>query len=360
MRVVYVTKAVDEDNPFVATQVRWIRALARQPEIDHVTVLTPKVGRVAFPENVVVEPLPRGWARRCIALVGKTVFGPRADFAFVAQGGGPYPALLLPAKVLRRRPLYQWKAHPALTPRMRFYARWCDDLIFTPTRGSFPMALDSVRVVGHGIDTELFRPHDGEPDRDLIVLGRIAPVKRLEPAIRAVAFCRDHLGATVRLDVVGPCAPKDEAFLRRLQDLVTDLGLEDVVSFSGPVHHREVPALLSRYRGALNLSRTAFDKAAGEAMAMGVPVIAGNAHTIGLLPPTLVSTLAVDDDDIETLARAFHTVTAWDADDRQVAGAELRAVIERDHSLDAFFRKILGEITADIDGGHPAPSVLQS
>ncbi|MDP8972143.1 MAG: hypothetical protein M3N45_02985, partial [Actinomycetota bacterium] len=142
-------KAVDESNATVATQVSWIRTLARHSEVEQVRVLTRHVGPADLPGNVTVRSFGSGGWPRTIARFLREVVRLRpsdVDCFFVAQGG-PYPALLLPLKRILGRPLYQWKAHPHISPRMRFYARYCDDLVFTPTPGSFPMALDSVRVV---------------------------------------------------------------------------------------------------------------------------------------------------------------------------------------------------------------------
>lgn len=346
MRVIYVTKAVDEANPFVATQVRWIRALASNDGIEHVLVLSPNIGRADLPANVTLQRLPSTWPRRALSLAIRALRTRRreVDFVFVAQGGGPYPALLLPLKVATHSPLYQWKAHPAVTRRMRFYARWCDDLVFTATKGSFPVALDKVRVVGHGIDTTQFQPSRAAPDRGLLSIGRISPVKGLEPALRAVARCRDRFGVTPTLDVVGPCVAKDLPHLAHLEALVRELGLSDVVRFSGPLEHSEVPELLHRYRAVLNLSRTALDKAAAEAMAAGVPVISSNDETVGALPDDLREQLAVPDGDVERLAEVFRAVLSWDDDRRTEVGDRLRDVVVADHSLESFFGKILAEV----------------
>ncbi len=353
MKVCYVCKAVDESNATVATQVRWIRALAQHPRIEQVLVLTRDAGLAILPENVTVRSFgSMGWPRT-IARFFRHAARLRpsdVDCFFVAQGG-PYPALLLPLKCILRRPLYQWKAHPHISPRMRFYARYCDDLVFTPTPGSFPMALGSIRVVGHGIDTELFRPLEATKVADLLALGRIAPVKRLDLAIEALAQCRER-GFELGLDIVGPCAAKDEPYRRRLVALAEQRGLGDRVRFYESVHHGEVPELLSRYRATVNLSLTAFDKCAGESMAVGVPVVSTNHCTHEMLPDDLRPLLAADDD-VDGVARVMHQITSWDDKTRTDVGRRLRSTIVADHSLEKLFDKIIEAIEAD--RGLPRP-----
>lgn len=351
-------KAVDEDSPTVATQVRWIRSLASKPDVSHVRVLTTRHGRADLPPNVTVATFgSRGWPRTIVRFLAQAARLRRTDvdFFFVAQGG-PYPALLLPFKLAFRRPLYQWKAQPHVSARMRFYARYCDDIVFTATPGSFPADVGRVVVVGHGIDTDLFQLGQGEssPGRDLVFVGRIAPIKRLEVVIRALAGVRDHHGHAPSLDVVGPCASRDEPYRQSLVDLSTSLGLEGSVRFRGSVGHDEVARLLGTYRAAVNFSETAFDKAAGEAMASGLPVITTNPRAAEMLPPDLQPRLAASASDPADQVRVIHEVLDWDDDVRADIGRRLRANIVAHHSLDALFDKILAAARG-VSSPTPAP-----
>ncbi|MBW3641788.1 MAG: glycosyltransferase family 4 protein [Actinobacteria bacterium] len=349
MRICYVCKAVDEASPTVATQVRWIRSLARHPRVEHVHVLTRNRGRAELPDNVTVRAFgARGWPATVAGFYREALGlrGHRVDLFFVAQGG-PYPALLLPLKAVTGSPIYQWKAHPHISSRMRFYAHYCDDLIFTPTPGSFPLDLDTVRVVGHGIDTGLFRLGQAAKTRDLAAVGRIAAVKRLDLAIEALAVCRERWGLHLTLDLFGAPAAKDEAYRAELDALVERLQLQDQVTFRGTVDHAELPGLLARYRATLNLSTTAFDKAAAESMAVGVPVVTANDCTAEMLPDDLRPLLAIDVDDFTTVATAIREVVSWDDVSRERIGRRLRETIVRDHGLDSLFDKIIAAIDAD-------------
>jgi glycosyltransferase involved in cell wall biosynthesis len=355
MRVLYVCKAVDEESPTVANQVRWIRSLASKPGVERVTVLTGRRGRADLPGNVDVTEFGRdGWPRTAAAFVTRVARAGLADvdLFFVAQGG-PYPALLLPFKLATRTPVYQWKAHPHVSARMRFYARWCDDLVFTATPSSFPASAGRVVVVGHGIDVDLFAFGLRPPDRDLLALGRIAPIKRLDLVLRALAACGEQTGRAPTFDVVGPCAPKDEPYLDSLRDLVARLGLGEQVRFLGSIAHDGVPALLGGYRAAVNMSETAFDKAAGEAMAVGLPVVTSNPCAIEMLPEGLSGRLGVPATDTAAIAATVADVTSWDDATREEVGRRLRDNIVAHHSLDSLFDKILAAV-ARHRAGEPA------
>jgi len=311
-------------------------------------VLTPRRGRADLPPGVTVHPFgsrpPLQVARasaRFYARLARVVRG--VDLAFVAQGGH-YPALLLPWKLVSRRPVYQWKAMPHISARMRFYARYCDDLVFTATPGSFPLAGDSVRVVGHGIDTELFAaPHPGAPapGRDLVTVTRIAPVKRLEEMIRAVAEVRRRFGRAPGLDIVGACDARSQDHRRHLLQVIDALDLGASVRLVGAVEQARLPALLADYRATLNFAETAFDKAAGEAMASGLPVLTTNPRVAEVVPAELHPELVLAAGDPVAQAEAIHQALSWGEATRTSIGERLRQAVVDHHSLDALFAKIL-------------------
>ena len=277
------------------------------------------------------------------------------DFWFVSQGG-PYPALLLPTRLARRLPVYHWKAHPHVSRRMRFYARFCDDLVFTSTPSSLPLDLDKVKVVGQGIDTEVFRPVAGRPDRDLVVLGRVSPIKRVEQVIAALAEVRRRTGRAPSVDIVGPVPKQARPYRLELEKAIEEAGLTDAVRFIGTVPHEEIPALLARYRASVNFAETAFDKSAGEAMACGVPVVTSNDRVAEVMPVDLRSRLTVAGHDVAAQAERITEVLEWDDATRADVSGRLRATIVRDHSMDTQVIRILDLIDAHLGRRRRSPS----
>jgi glycosyltransferase involved in cell wall biosynthesis len=359
LRPVLICQAVDQDDPVSATLVRWIRTLAGDPSVASVRVLALRVGRFQLPDNVVVVNLGVGRLARLLRFYAQVAFAIRrreADFFFILQGG-PYPALLLPIKLLTGRRVYQWKTHSHVSRRMAFYARWCDDLVFTATPSSFPLALPNVRVVGHGIDMHLFRPlpADGPATADLIAVGRLTPVKRLDRVVSALAACRDSSGRVWSLDLCGPQLEGDRQYRATLDDLVARLELSGSVRFLGPASHDEMSALLGRYHAAVNFSDTGFDKAIAEAMACGKPVLSTNACFAELLPDDLRELLVLDHDDVTAQARGITRVLELDELERRNVGEHLRAIIAEHHGLAQFWGKILSEISGARSRDVPAP-----
>ncbi len=120
---------------------------------------------------------------------------------------------------------------------------------------------------------------DGQRRVLLGVVGQLSPWKGQDTAIGALALLRDQ-GVDAHLLLVGSAvfvAPStrldNEAYVARLHDLVTRLGLGDRVSFLG--ERSDVPEIMRALDVLLSPSvQEPFGRAVIEAMAMEVPVIA--------------------------------------------------------------------------------------
>jgi glycosyltransferase involved in cell wall biosynthesis len=347
MRVVFITQAVNREDPVLPHTPRWIEALATRPDVERVAVLALRTGRAALPANVDVYCFGRSNRAAALAAFYRGVaraLRSRPDVFFVHQGG-PYPGLLLPVRLLARIPVVQWKTHGVISRAMTFYARRCDDLVFTATPASFPLRLPNVRVVGHGIDTEAFRPAAAPRVGDLIAVGRIAPMKRVEEMVRAVEHANRTYGAAYRLDVYGPTLPGDGAYAARVERLIDRLGAGDRVRLHGPVRHDRLAGLINGHRAGLNFTgHDAADKAALEVMACGLPVVSTNASIAELLPPSVAPLVVADWRSTEAQGAAIHALLARPDAELAALGARLRAVIVAEHGVDRLFDRILVEL----------------
>jgi glycosyltransferase involved in cell wall biosynthesis len=349
LTVVFITQAVDRDDPTLPHSARWIEALARKPGVEHVAVLALRTAHHELPANVSVRRFGRQNRLATVAAFYRAIVSTlrrRPDVFFVHQGG-PYPLLLLPFKVVARIPIVQWKTHGVITRSMAFYARRCDDLIFTATRASFPMPIPKVRVVGHGIDTDVFRSEALVPMGELIAAGRIAPTKRIEEMVLAVEHANRAYGTGYRLDIYGPTLPGDERYAAGIDALIDRLGARERVTIHGPVRHAQLPHLFNGHRACLNFSdHAAIDKAALEAMACGRPVISTNDSVAEIMPPGLRPLLLTDKQSTELQAEAIHELLRRPDAELGRLGERMRAVVVADHSVDRLFDRVLEDVRA--------------
>jgi D-inositol-3-phosphate glycosyltransferase len=148
---------------------------------------------------------------------------------------------------------------------------------------------DIVHVVTPGVDLYNFTPGAGRAaarkvvgiDSDALVItfvGRIQPHKGPEVLIRAVAELVSHspqLRPKLRVFIVGGASGANGSEVERLKELVTWLGIDNVISFSPPVVRTELP---NWYRAADLVCVPSYSESFGlvalEAQACGTPVVA--------------------------------------------------------------------------------------
>lgn len=112
------------------------------------------------------------------------------------------------------------------------------------------VARRKLRILPHSVDTERFSPGHGEPDFDVISVGRLVPLKRMDVLIDAVALLKRQ-GLHLRVGIVG-----DGPLRSLLQARAAHADVADSVEFLGFQEHVEdllrrarVFALLSESEG---------------------------------------------------------------------------------------------------------------
>jgi D-inositol-3-phosphate glycosyltransferase len=151
-----------------------------------------------------------------------------------------------------------------------------------------------VAVVPCGVDTTTFRPYEqaearrrvglpATPSKIVLFVGRIEPLKGLDTLLRAMAVLQaeqtTNHKAMPRLVVVGGDAHAGEdqwgSEERRLRQMVSELGLDDVVQFIGSRPQAQLPLLYSAADVvAVPSHYESFGLVALEAQACGTPVVA--------------------------------------------------------------------------------------
>jgi glycosyltransferase involved in cell wall biosynthesis len=191
----------------------------------------------------------------------------------------------------------------------RLAAGWCH-VIVALSRSEKEAGLASgvgrpnqYRVVLNGVDLERFaRPREPVPGR-VVGLGRLAPQKRPDLAVRAMSEVRvEHPRAMLHLAGDGPAR-------REIEQLVSELSLGGVVRLLG--RHADVPELLSEATClVLTSDYESCPYTVLEAMAAGVPVVATSVGGVPELVEDGVSGLLVPPGRPEPIAAAISTLLA--------------------------------------------------
>ncbi|HMP72042.1 MAG TPA: glycosyltransferase [Kiritimatiellia bacterium] len=163
-------------------------------------------------------------------------------------------------------------------------------------------------------------------DRYLVLcVSLMAPHKNLEGLIRAVEETRRVHGVPARLMVAGGWA--DQAYRERMARLVQELGLEEVVTFSGYLERKDLYVAYRKARVYALMSRSeSFGIPAVEAQRMGTPVLGA----LGSAMPEVggAGGVFVDPDDVAGaaghLARLLSDDPCWEELSRRARENSLR------------------------------------
>ncbi len=174
----------------------------------------------------------------------------------------------------------------------------------------------NIHIVRCGVNPEEFTPAPGHVERPATwrigSLGRMVEKKGFETLLHAASLLKDQVNFQLVLAGSGPLED-------RLKQLVASLALEDVVEFSGPVPHSEVPAWLVR----LDLFVLACQRDSQGDMD-GIPVVLMEAMVSGV--PVISTRLSGIPELIED-GREGHLVPA---DNAQALAQAIRSLLESD------------------------------
>ena len=183
---------------------------------------------------------------------------------------------------------------------------------------------DRIMVIPGGVDTITFRPHDqhdararlglpAQPNKIVLFVGRIEPLKGLDTLIRAAKLLIDEQPAlrhALNVMVVGGDAQAGSdqwsGEERRVRALVDELGIADQVAFVGSRPQAQLPLLYSAADVvAVPSHYESFGLVALEAQACGTPVVASRVGGLTYTVQDGVSGSLVPFDQPEAFANAL-------------------------------------------------------
>ncbi len=219
----------------------------------------------------------------------------------------------------------------------------CSEAILKPCRQLVPEIISHSSVIYNGLNLPslLPKPLPFDPPR-LLFLGRLYPDKGVDLALAAFASIL-HCFPKVPLVIAG-----DGPERAKLENQVDELGLGDMVEFTGWVNNDNVPSLINSATLVVVPSRKeAFGLSALEAALMARPVVATR---VGGLPEVVIhekTGLLVETDNAAALAEAILTLLKNpEAASRMGQAARSRALEKFNweryvNSYDALYKKLI-------------------
>lgn len=182
-----------------------------------------------------------------------------------------------------KKPIFLWYTHKHVDWKLKISNLFVER-IFTASDKSLRLETDKKKVMGHGIDTELFKPNeDSELDevKNILTVGRISESKQ---TLEIIKMAENFNDSDLILNIIGsPITEKDEEYYKDCLKYVEENNLKEKVIFHGSVKHSDTPKFYKEADVFINLSNTgSLDKVILEAMSSGCMVITSNEAVSGV------------------------------------------------------------------------------
>jgi glycosyltransferase involved in cell wall biosynthesis len=329
-RLLIVTDILDVDDFTYGYIHRWLLEIAK--ETTHLYVLAGKVGYHTLPTHVTVHSLG-GEEKR-----GKIVRSVRMGW-FLLRYIRSYTGVFVidkPWFVVRygwwfklwRKRIGFWYERGDATTALQL-ARPMLSYIFTPTTHGYHGGGDIKRIVGYGIDTDVFHPLRRVKDDGvfhMVTVGAISSVKDYNTLIRAIHILKEAVEKPFTLTVVGSPKEGEETFASEVKTLAHSLGLHDIVTFVGPMKNHEIAKLEQHADLYISMNTTpSIEKTLMEAAASGLPILTSNRS-------------------FDEYARDYVSFTKFEAGDPTLLAERIRHMMMMSHDA----RHALGQVFRDI------------
>ncbi|MFA6099427.1 MAG: glycosyltransferase family 4 protein [Patescibacteria group bacterium] len=318
MNLLFVTQVVDKQDSVLGFVVRWLEEFVAQGV--KLTVFVRVLKKEDLLPNVRGIEMGQPKIRRILKLWYYSIKY-RRDYDVVLVHMTPEILVLgWPVWFILRKKVFLWYMHRSVTWWLKV-ALWMSRKTFTGSDLSLRVDTPKKIVVGHGIDTEQFKPLDVQRKPEVLWVSRIQPRKRLEDSLNFLSeFQRQNPDAPWSMRVIGS-AQGQENYLADMRREAERLGMADRIKFEGPMEHNALPDVFAQAAAFISTSQTgSLDKVVLESLACGTPVLAKGEEYAGLAGVTRTSD-----------ARAFRLL-AEQISNPQV-NMEARGGIVRDHDL---------------------------
>ncbi|MDD5438185.1 MAG: glycosyltransferase family 4 protein [Patescibacteria group bacterium] len=272
-RLLFVTQTVDRQDGVLGFVVRWLEEFVAQNV--KLTVFARILKKEDLPPDVRGIEIGKPKIRRILKLWWYSIkYRQEYDSVLVHMT----PEILVlgwPVWFLLRKKVYLWYIHPKVSRWLKIGSLLCQK-IFTATENSISLQTSKKTVVGHGIDTEVFKPVIEDKNQPVVLyVGRISPIKHVESLVEFLGkYHQTYPSDNWIFSLVGSYRGHEDYF-ESIKKRAAELGIGDRMIQHEPVEHSLLPEVFSAACVSLHATPTgSLDKVVLESLACGTPVIA--------------------------------------------------------------------------------------
>jgi glycosyltransferase involved in cell wall biosynthesis len=277
--------SMDPDNQVFSHQLEVVRKLS--PHFNEIRVVTADKNISSdFPNNVRVYTSNwRVWSNLTNVLsFYKTFYNATKNFenyVIFSHMTEVQSVLAAPLTFYQNTPHFLWYAHKSKSLYLRLNHSLLNGII-TSTPGSCPIESEKVRVIGQGIDENLFVFRKNNKLRrdcklNLVHVGRLDPSKGIQNIINET-LNSSWLNHFEKLLFIGAPTPTQLDYQVELEKANSHLISLRKLFFLGPIARHSLPSILKSCDLFVHSFNGSLDKSLVEATMLGMPVVTCNAE----------------------------------------------------------------------------------
>ncbi len=175
---------------------------------------------------------------------------------------------------------YLWYSHSVADKYLEKVLRYTD-LVFSPTKDSFPIVTKKLVCVGHGVRVEGFLNQGVRNRKGVITVGRVVPIKRITDYVNAFSLLAPALKERFTPLVVVGDFTIDACYVNLIKTQALESGLE--VQFVGQKPRSEIADFLNKANFYFLGTPKSIDKASIEAAMCGCIILSENLEAVSIL-----------------------------------------------------------------------------
>lgn len=347
MRIVFVCASVDVQNAVVGDTLDRAQTIAGHPRVASLAIVSlhgtgewEVRGLKVY--GIGSDRLSRGGALASFFRVIWRVYKDEKPTVFYLYMCPTLAPLLLPYRLFAGVSIVQWFGHAHYTMRTKIALKYFCDLWFNSNKSMAPFPVKHLRLVGQGVKADQFF-YDPKIHKkfDLITVGRLAPIKKIEQILEVLQICRDQYGKCYTLNICGDAfAPGDLEYKKKLEDLVKAYNLTDQVRLSGMVAREQMPTVLQQAKVFIFLVHGGVGKASLEAIACGVPVVISTPEARDFFGDEL-SQWFLCEKDLQTVSKAVIKILEAPPEIYRELAQKANGLFLEKYSMDKFIDRIV-------------------
>ena len=349
MRLLIITQVIDDQHPILGFFSRWVEEFSKHCE--SVIVICLQEGIHSLPKNVRVLSLGKEKKVSRIQYL-------KRFFRYIREERNNYDSVFVHMNQiyvilggllwrLWKKKVFFWYAHGSVFFTMRL-AVLLSHIVFTSTSQGLRFETPKKRIVGQGIDLNLFdfHVHRTGDELNLVTVGRISPVKDLETIVDAVSVMHKN-EAHCLLSVVGDAETSSQhTYKHAIIERVKNREIESFVTWKGSQSHVEIANIVGSADVFIHASRTgSLDKVVLEALAVGTLPVTCDLTLAEDLPEDLKRVCCVPQGDVQAYVRALMFIRALSDEESDRLREKGREYVLHNHSLSALIPKILTAVS---------------